>query len=95
MIQGTVTYYVTAVVLAQVSLIFTPVGGGTAYTFNFNKFFNNTYTHNEHTFTLALTNTQLPAGTYTCQAIKSGANSGNMASDTNDQIMIAITNYPN
>jgi hypothetical protein len=95
MIQGTVTYYTTAVVLTQVSLIFTPVGGGTAYTFNFNKFFNNTYTHTEHSFTLALTNTQLPAGTYTCQAIKSGANSGNMATDTNDQIMIAITNYPN
>jgi hypothetical protein len=95
MIQGTVTYYVTAVVLAQVSLIFTPVGGGTAYTFNFNKYFNNTYAHTEHTFTLALTNTQLPAGTYTCQSIKSGANSGNIASDTNDQIMIAITNYPN
>jgi len=95
MIQGTLTYYATAVILAQFSLIFTPVGGGTSYTFNFNKFFNNTYTHMEHGFTLALTNTQLPANTYTCQVIKSGANSGNMGTDANDQIMIAITNYPN
>jgi hypothetical protein len=95
LIQGTVTYYTTAVTLAQFSLIFTPVGGGTSYTFNFNKYFNHTYSHMEHTITLALSNNDLPAGTYTCQAIKSGANSANIATDANDQIMIAITNLPN